>query len=225
VRFSWFKNGISYALFGIVLSSTAYGDCDHKILSEALGHILGRYLQSSDVVLDLPAITKGIEKEVAGVSSPLSDSDCIHMLLMLQKKSNFAKAANFLKENKEKDEVTELIKDVLQFKTVKKGSGDSVEIYHSPLIRLKKLNNTYEESEIEEIVVLNEMIEGLKLGILGMHEGETRILYIHPSIGYETWEPPVHPSSCLVFEVEILKTDASLEAHSASSPPLPFFTY
>ncbi len=67
-----------------------------------------------------------------------------------------------------------------------------VEIYSKPLVRY---NGT------EAILDLDETSVELRQGLIGMKEGEVRIIYIHS-------EP---------VEVELVKADATFETHAASA--------
>ncbi len=46
----------------------------------------------------------------------------------------------------------------------------------------------------------------MKLGLLGMKEGEKRTLYIHPELGFGTADT-FFPNSLLVIEVEVVQAD------------------
>jgi peptidylprolyl isomerase len=47
-----------------------------------------------------------------------------------------------------------------------------------------------------------------------MREGEIRTLYIHPDLGYGCIHDAA-PNALLIFEIEVLKADASFDAHTA----------
>ena len=56
---------------------------------------------------------------------------------------------------------------------------------------------------------IKQSIPGFAKGMLGMKEGEKRVLYIHPELAYGlTGQLP--PNSLLIFEVEIVKANSSL---------------
>ena len=54
---------------------------------------------------------------------------------------------------------------------------------------------------------LDEIIPGLKAGLVGMKEGEKRIVYVHPEMGYGT-NGYLPPNSLLTFEIEIVKANS-----------------
>lgn len=50
-----------------------------------------------------------------------------------------------------------------------------------------------------------QVVEGLDQGLLGMHEGETRVVTVPAALGYGMEaKPKIPPNSTLVFEVELL---------------------
>lgn len=53
-------------------------------LSEAMGHIIGKNLQSLGLDFDLDAIVKGLQEESEGKSSPLNEDECVQAIAVLQ---------------------------------------------------------------------------------------------------------------------------------------------
>jgi len=54
--------------------------------------------------------------------------------------------------------------------------------------------------------ILDAMIEGARLGILGMKEGEKRIIYVHPDLSFKTKQFHFNlPNALFIFEIEALK--------------------
>jgi len=96
------------------------------------------------------------------------------------------------------------------FDVLRKGKGQEVQSYNSPLVRIKRGGS---DPQVE-ILPLDEADWELRLGIIGMKEGEMRRLYLQPENG-----KPV------TLDVEILKADASPDAHAASNheSTLPIF--
>ena len=54
---------------------------------------------------------------------------------------------------------------------------------------------------------IKQSIPGFAKGLVGMKEGEKRILYIHPELAYGL-AGHLPPNSLLIFEVEIVKAHA-----------------
>lgn len=211
-------------IFSLFISGIFAVD-DKKKISEALGHMIGKNLESLEWPVDFTALVKGIEDEAAGRSSPLSDEECVQALTnfcqeKLKEKAveNLEKATDFLNNNKCQEGIVCLAEGQLQYKVLKEGTGQSVQAYNSPLVRCKGyfLGGEFFESGYEpQVISLEDAIPGLSQGIVGMCEEEVRTLYIHPKLGYEN-QQHLNPNSLLIFEIEIIKADASSETHTAS---------
>lgn len=216
-------------IFYFLLAATAaFGSEKSEKLSEALGHLIGKNLKSLDIPLDIEALAKGMQEEAEGISSPLSEDECVQALSSLdeqsytaKKKKNLEEAEAFLQQNKTKKGVAQIEEGKIQFEILKKGEGQIVQPYNSPLVRYKGsfLNGeSFNSNADEELIALDEAILGLSKGIVGMREGEIRKLYIHPELGYGK-EERLHPNSLLIFEVEIVEADASSDAQAATDSP------
>lgn len=195
-------------------------------LSEALGHLIGKNLQSIGLPLDLESLVRGIKSSCEGAASPLSEDECVQALAALQEASlslaadqNLVEANEFLKVNEAEENIVCLEEGKVQYKILKRGKGDEVQPYNSPLLHYKGsyLNGqVFGASSGDEVVCLDESISGFAAGIVGMREGEVRKIYIHPDLGYGRHGLSV-PNALLIFEVELLKADASAEAQAAAS--------
>ncbi|MBN2479441.1 MAG: FKBP-type peptidyl-prolyl cis-trans isomerase [Parachlamydiales bacterium] len=185
---------------------------DIKKLSEAIGHIIGKNLDELGVELDIKRMIKGIKKASLNKQSPMSEDECIEALAKLQEKinhktclKNLKEAEDFLAENIKKDNIIEIEKGKLQYILVKEGKGDEIKSYSTPIIKYSaKFLNGKEINSSEELITLNETLQGLKKGIIGMKEGEKRILYIHPDLAFK--DDPTSLNSLVIFDVEIIKT-------------------
>ena len=67
----------------------------------------------------------------------------------------------------------------------------------------------------EELIPLDEALPGLKQGMVGMKEGEKRLLFIHPDLGYG--KESYVPNSLLIFDIEVIKADTSAETQAVSN--------
>ena len=94
---------------------------------------------------------------------------------------------------------------------ISSGSGPSVKPHSSPLICCSvKDSNDFDvfSPNLTEPISLDEALPGLEAGLLGMKEGEKRILYIHPDLAYqEKGLSTSRPNMLITFEIEVLKTD------------------
>lgn len=212
-----------FFLFGIS-SLMAQEGGDVSKISEAMGHLIGKNLQALGLSLDIDALVRGMQQAAEGKESPLSEEECVQALSALQEEST-AKAAEknlqdanvFLQKNKEKQGVISIEDGKIQYEILKEGTGQTVQSYNSPLVRYKgRYLNGPAIPQSEELVDLEETIIGFSKAIVGMKEGEQRTLYIHPELGYGK-HGHLHPNALLIFDIEVIKADASSEAHAASN--------
>lgn len=190
-------------------------------ISETMGHLIGKNVQSLQLPIDLDALVKGMLDEASGKPSPLADEEYEQAIFQLQEEShekaaadNLAAANLFLAQNETQEGIITVEKGKLQYKINASGSGQEVQPYNTPLIRFdaKALNGESLQSGVEEeLIHLDEALLGLKLGIAGMKEGEKRTLYIHPDFGYG--KESLIPNSLLIFEVEVIKADTNTTDH------------
>jgi len=199
-------------------------------ISEAFGHLIAKNIEGLGVNFDLNKIIKGLEDSMLGKASPMTESECIQAISLIQEnvvkksaKENLEKAAAFLIRNKEQHGIVEIEPGKLQYRVEKVGEGALVETHFSPLIKYtgKFLDGSvFGASKEDEVISLDETIPGFSKGLLGMKEGEKRTLYIHPDLAYGTGGY-LPPNSLLIFEVEIIKANspATQESTSISSNP------
>ena len=124
--------------------------------------------------------------------------------------SSWQTADLFLRENQKQKGTVSLAEGKLQYHVVKKGKGQIVAPYSKPLISYSgKYLQGPSISPIEEFLDLDETYQGFKKGLIGMKEGEVRVLYIHPEWG--------DGKALMIIQVEVIKADASADAHAASN--------
>jgi len=193
-------------------------DAEISTVSEALGHLIGKNIQSLGLEVDLDLVIKGLKDESKGASSPLTEDECIQAIAYLQElcasdkaELNLKEANEFLSQNKKDPEVVEIEPNKIQYKIIQAGEGAIVKDHNLPVIRYigKYLNGkTFGEIEEPEVVSIEETIPGFAKGLIGMKEGEKRVIFIHPDYGYGK-SNIVEPNSLLTFEVELIKADQS----------------
>jgi peptidylprolyl isomerase len=198
--------------------ATEGGDCNR--LSETLGHLIARQLQQPGIEFSLDRVIQGMRDEQEGKGAPMSEEEYERAIYALQEKhfleladKNLNLANTFLKENLSKEGVRELDPQ-LQFKILQEGNGEVVNTDSIPLIRYTGtlLDGTiFANTTTDQPVVLpiQQSIAGFAKGLVGMKEGEKRILYIHPGLAYGL-SGQLPPNSLLIFEVEIVKANSSL---------------
>ncbi len=189
-------------------------------ISEAFGHLIRKNLDNIGVKFDMAQVIKGLQDAIAGKESPMTEMECIQAIASVQEKvfkelcaENLKRAETFLADNSKTAGVIALEEGRVQYKIEEQGTGAIVESHFSPLIKYtgKHLDGSvFGSSKEEEAISLDEIIPGLKAGLLGMKEGEKRTVYIHPELAYGT-NGYMPPNSLLTFEVEIVKANAPVQ--------------
>ncbi len=185
-------------------------------LSEAFGHLIGKNLQTIGVKFDIAQVIKGLQDATAGIDSPMSEVECVQAISAVQERvfkeqseENLKQAEAFLKTNAKNKKIKSLENGKVQYLVDQEGQGSTLEDHFSPLIRYtgKFLDgNAFSASKEDEKLYLDEIIPGLKAGLLGMKEGEKRTIYIHPELAYGT-NGYLPPNSLLTFEIELVKAN------------------
>lgn len=195
-------------------------------ISEAFGHVIGKNLENIGVKFDMTQVIKGLQDAMAGKASPMSEMECIQAIASVQEKifkeqcvENLKRAESFLSENSKNAGIVSIEDGKVQYVVSAKGEGAAVESHFSPLIRYtgKYLDGTvFGASKEEEKISLDEIIPGLKAGLIGMREGEKRTVYIHPDFAYGT-NGYLPPNSLLTFEIEVVKANAPVKEETADA--------
>lgn len=200
-------------------------------VSEAFGHLIGKNLQNIGVKFDIAQVIKGLQDATAGKESPMTEMECVQAITSVQEKlfkeqsqENLKKAEVFLQDNSKIKEMTSLENGKVQYRIEKEGKGTAVEAHFSPLIRYtgKFLDGSvFSASKEEEKIYLEEVIPGLRAGLLGMKEGEKRIIYIHPELAYGT-NGYLPPNSLLTFEIDLVQANTpSVEENETQATGAP----
>jgi peptidylprolyl isomerase len=200
-------------------------------ISEAFGHVISKNLENIGVKFDMHQVIKGLHDATAGKEAPMSEMECIQAIASVQEKvfkqqcaENLKKADAFLADNSKAEGVVAIEEGKVQYQITEEGAGAIIEAHHSPLIKYtgKHLDGSvFGASKEEETISLDEIIPGLKAGLLGMKEGEKRTVYIHPDLAYGT-NGYLPPNSLLTFDLEIIKANApvveAIETSTSASP-------
>ncbi len=196
-------------------------------ISEAFGHLIGKNLESIGLELDIQAIVKGLKDSAAGKTSPMTENECIQAISTAQEsifietsEKNLTQANEFLKKNNSETGIISCEDGKVQYKIEKEGSGEALKSGDSPLIQYvgKFLDGSiFGDSKEPEPFALDEVISGLKIGLLGMKEGEKRTIFIHPDYAYGT-KGSLPPNSLLTFEIELLTTHAPIASAESYIP-------
>lgn len=203
---------IILALFSLSLANEAE---EKKAISKSMGHMIQENLEELGIDLDLETVIEGMKEAKAGKPAPYNEEKCFEAIAEIQKKelaieetNNLAEAEKFLMQNSKQKSVISLENGKLQYTVKHIGKGRSLKEYHRPSMRysLQYLDKSVvAQSEENEIVDLDQVIPGFKKGVLGMKEGEKRVLFIHPTLSEQSGL--LRPNSLLIIEVELLEVD------------------
>jgi peptidylprolyl isomerase len=202
----------------------AEGVPDVTKVSETMGHMIGKNLQALGLNLDMEAVAKGLQESAQGKEAPITNEECMVAISVIEENSlqgtadaNLTEAENFLDEHRKESAVFPLKKGKILYKVLQEGKGEQVEEYSAPILRytISSLKGRPIAATEEEVMALPDAIPGLREGLVGMREGEKRLLYIHPDLGYGS-QLASAPNSLLIVEVEVIRADASAEAQKES---------
>lgn len=185
---------------------------DVKKISTAMGHLIGKNLQTLGLGLDFEAVVKGLKSAANGEPSPLTEEECAEAIALMQEEAlsklvdeNTSIAENFLKETALKPEILSLVEGKILYSIQKKGNGDVAFSYNSPIVRY--FGKTLSGKEIaihEECMDLQEASPFFRDTICGMKEGEIRTVYVHPEVEFSE----VEDSSLAILQIELIKADS-----------------
>ncbi|MDP1608196.1 MAG: FKBP-type peptidyl-prolyl cis-trans isomerase N-terminal domain-containing protein [Chlamydiales bacterium] len=212
MKLSNFLLSISFVPFAL------FAEENTEQLSETLGHMIGQNLLRLDVKFDMPRLIKGIQEASLEKDPPMTEKECIQALQSAQKKKfqeqgieNLKAAEKLLANHAKQENVISLESGKVLYRILQEGSGMQLEDHSTPFVRyaMKNLDgSTLGPEELEEPLSLDETIPGLKAGMIGMKEGERRIIYIHPDLAYgATGFFLIPPNLLLIFEMELLKAN------------------
>ncbi len=182
------------------------------------GYLLWQeYLKKPGIQYDLEEVMKGMmaaEKEI-----PLPDENAMlekififqKVLYEKQKTDNLAAAERYLKTIATEKNIQEVVPNKLYYKIVSHGSGKRVDADSTPTVSYTLF--TFPNGEEEEMItmdphpiILADILPGVAQGVIGMQEGEARVLYIHPDLAYGTYGK-AEPNTLLIAQITLVKVD------------------
>ncbi len=200
----------------VLMSAPLMGLTESEKLSQAFGHLVGKNLEMPGLTFDTEQVIQGIRDAIEGKESPMSEEEYEVAMVSLQEKAfqeladtNLNEAVEYLSSNAKKEGIVEAEAGKLQYEVVNSGSGKVVAEHATPTIHYtgKYVDGTVFGSSKESgeplALPLDQTIPGFNRGIVGMKEGETRRIYIHPELGYGT-NGQLPPNSLLIFDVEVI---------------------
>lgn len=189
------------------------------LIAESFGHMMVKHLQKNPgFALDIAKIIQGMNNEMSGLPSPMSEEAYEMALVQLQESAfknladtNLANANAFLEKNAEQAGVV-CLEPKLQYQILATGVGAEITSESTPLIHYigslidgTIFGNSYDAEDPISLPIA-QTIPGFSKGMAGMKEGEKRRLFIHPDLAYgATGHLP--PNSLLIFEVEVIKNE------------------
>ncbi len=189
-------------------------------VSEAFGNFIGRTLNNPAIGIkfDIESVITGIRNGAAGKPSPMSEKEYEEAIGILQEQGvkhlseeNLKKATEYLSTNAKAEGVKEIEPGKLQYKIIQEGTGPVVSEHASPLILYtgKFIDGTVFGSSDDTgpiRISLDRTIPGFSKGLIGMHQGEKRRLFIHPDLAYGT-KGDLAPNALLIFDVEVVSAN------------------
>ncbi|PWU14781.1 MAG: hypothetical protein C5B45_03895 [Chlamydiae bacterium] len=101
---------------------------------------------------------------------------------------NLQAAASYLCKISNREDIHEIVKGKLYYKTVTTGAGEELKnTNNTPLISFRERDlhgETLSENILGIRISLSEMIPGLRKALQGMRVGEKREVFIHPDLAY-----------------------------------------
>lgn len=206
----------------------AKNQADIEKISRAVGHLMGKNIDSLGLKVDIAQVVKGLQDAAVGKTAPMTDIECVQAITAAQEAAyleqavqNLKKAEDFLTTNAVRQGVIVLEPGKLQYKIEKAGSGAEVEAHDSPLVRYtgKLIDGTvFGSTQEDDLLSLDDTRPGIAKGLVGMKEGEIRTLYIHPDMAFGT-AGYLPPNSLIMYEFELVKANAAPAApRDALSP-------
>jgi peptidylprolyl isomerase len=216
-------------------TTTPESETAQKVLeaSEAIGVLMAKSIQTLGINYDTDKIVQGFKDALQGRDKLKSDMEYVEIVAHAQEAvfkemaaENLKKTEEFLVQNKSAAGIKELETNKLQYKIEKEGSGPIVDEDSTPIVRYtaKFLDEAADESSKDESRINlreDELIVGFKKALIGMKEGEKRIVYIHPDLTFKTKDYNRHTNSLLTFEIEVVKADAPAEQPIETAPHTP----
>lgn len=193
-------------------------ETDVDSLSYAIGISFANSIQNQSIPeLDIDKIALALEHVINENNPKMTVQDAqtliknyLTELNEKKKQENLIQANKFLEDNGKDDSIYKLPSG-LQYKILRKGSGESPintskvkTHYKGTLLDGTVFDNSYDRGEPIEFQ-LGRVIKGWQEALKLMKPGAKWILYIHPDLGYgERPTSSIPANSLLIFEIELL---------------------
>lgn len=187
------------------------------LLSECNGYLAWESELRINPLSDVEAFIRGVRARAANKAPPMKMSfDELGKLAQevefeAHKKSlgdNLKSSEEFLAGVATRPGVTCVDEMLLYYEVVQDGAGPILDdargsYYFNYKVSLPDDRVLYDTKESGcQRVALDSVIPGFAKGVMGMRQGERRLLYIHPSLGFRSMHWTVPPNMVLVMDVE-----------------------
>lgn len=190
-----------------------------SLLSEINGYLAWESETKLYPMNDVEAFIKGVRARAANEKPPQQlTHDEMYLLTQeiefdAHKKKiseNLKNGEAFLAEVADLPQVVCLVDNLLYYKVLSDGAGPVLDdatgqYYFTYKVSLPDGTTLYDTQRegILQKVRLDSVIPGFAKGVMGMRQGERRVLYIHPSLGFRSMHWIVPPNAVLVMDVEL----------------------
>ena len=191
--------------------------------SEAIGVLMAKSIPPLDLNYDTDKVVQGFKDALQGREKLKTEMECVEAVAAAQNAvfkemaiTNLKKTEEFLAKNKSAAGIKELEANKLQYRVEKEGTGAVVENSSTPIVRYsaKFIDESSDEVSSEENRIdlsEEELIPGFKQALVGMKEGEKRVVFIHPDLAFKTKDFNRHTNDLLTFEIEVVQANAPAE--------------
>lgn len=186
------------------------------LLSECNGYLAWESELRINPVSDVEAFIKGVRARAANEAPPmkLSYEELGKLAQEVEFEAHKKRLGDTLKSSEAflagvatRPGVTCVDDMLLYYEVVKEGAGPVLDdargsYYFNYRARLPDDRVLYDTKESGcQQVALDSVIPGFAKGVMGMRQGERRVLYIHPSLGFRSMHWTVPPNMVLVMDV------------------------
>lgn len=227
-RITWKKLCVNtIALVPLASALTFYFLCfplsyktQKQIYSEQYGYEIWEDIQKLSVELSVEDVIKGIRakeegKIIVGTNNTFSRTTIAALrreALEEEASQNLKRSEQFLKKIAKDSNMVMLDPYRLYYEVKNKGNGtqriepSSTAYFHYIITTMDK--EKIVDTRVEEApkkVFLDTAIPAFSKGVIGMKQGERRLIYAHPELAYRKLRPAIPPEILVTIDVEVVK--------------------
>jgi peptidylprolyl isomerase len=199
----------------VFLHQSIFNKDEVKTISKNLAHLLSSdlheftpYYDFNEILHIMSEIEKGQIQLIPSQDSHIALMNFKYKILENTAQRHLENINHFFSQLAQKNNVVEVKKEKLFYEIIQKGSGEIVVENSTPLIHFTEydlsgtiLQDTQKDGP--QRISLREVIPGFRQGVIGMHVGEKRKIYIHPDLAYGKIGKYA-PQELVIFIVEII---------------------